>query len=111
MDAVLMGTKAIQRSSELEILPARQLFRKLAIICGHSKRKCVGQSADAGSSCARRKGSPIFSCSAIQTLSGCERNTSTTRGSNCLPEYLLISSRAAEMGSALRYGRSDIIAS
>src|SRR6185437_9648915 len=63
------------------------------------------------SSCVRRNGSPELVWSSRHNCSGCARKTFTTCGSNCVPEKRSISSRAAEIGRAFLYGRSDIIAS
>src|SRR5580704_16029921 len=46
---------------------------------------------------ASRNGEPRFSRSSIQCCSGMDINTSTTRGSNWLPEQRRISSRAWDM--------------
>ena len=52
--------------------------------------------------CASRNGEPRFSRSSIQCSSGMSMNTSTTLGSNCVPEQRLISPRACDSGRALR---------
>src|SRR6266852_1284411 len=61
--------------------------------------------------CASRKGEPRFSRNSSQCSSGMDMKTSTTLGSNCVPEQRLISPLAWESGRALRYGRSLIMAS
>src|SRR6266581_6160317 len=53
-------------------------------------------------SCARRKGEPRCSRRSSQCSSGMVINTSTTAGSNWLPEQRRISSRAWDIGKALR---------
>ena len=52
--------------------------------------------------CVRRNGEPRFSRSSIQCCSGIERKTSTIFGSNCEPPHRRISSRAWDIGRALR---------
>src|SRR5690348_11682168 len=47
----------------------------------------------------------------LQIVSGSDRNIWTASGENWRPDSLAISSRAAENGRALRYGRSDVMAS
>src|SRR5712664_2542163 len=51
---------------------------------------------------ASRNGEPRFSRRSSQCLSGMVKKTSTTFGSNWLPEQRLISSRAWDIGKALR---------
>jgi len=57
------------------------------------------------------EGEPRFSRNSSQCSSGMDMKTSTTWGSNCVPEQRLISPLACESGKALRYGRSLIMAS
>src|ERR1700687_84477 len=61
--------------------------------------------------CASLKGEPKFSRNSSQCSSGMDMKTSTTLGSNWVPEQRLISPLACERGKALRYGRSLIMAS
>src|SRR5579864_8831243 len=58
-----------------------------------------------------RNGSPVSLLTRTQNSAGRDKNAVTTFGSNCVPEYFWISARAASIGKALRYGRSDVIAS
>src|SRR3984893_687937 len=60
---------------------------------------------------AKRNGEPRFSRNSSQCSSGMDMKTSTSFGSNCVPEQRLISPLACERGKALRYGRSLIMAS
>src|SRR5256885_11511470 len=48
--------------------------------------------------CANRKGEPRFSRNSSQCSSGMDIKTSTTLGSNCVPEQRLISPLACESG-------------
>src|SRR5271154_6473688 len=103
IEAVLMGIRAMKTS---RVVVARESYLRAA----HRARLRKGTALHAGQRRRNQagfisvilKGSPIFSCSSIHTRSGCDKNTSTTLGSNCLPEYFCISARAAEIGSALR---------
>src|SRR5579863_3581711 len=89
IEAVLMGIRAMKISP---VVVARESY-----LCGARRatlRKGTNDAPEdndkndqARSSCAMRNGSPIFSCKSIHTRSGCDKNTSTTLGSNCFPEY------------------------
>src|SRR5580704_7779733 len=107
VEAVLIGTRAIvfvlfcrisQASSDLRKAPRRD----------DRRWQC---SCQAGFSWVSRYGVPMFSRNSFQRVECIVRNTSTTLGSNWDPEQRWISSCAYWIDKALRYGRSEIMAS
>src|ERR1017187_8329963 len=106
VEAVLIGTRAIVFVLFRWILQAPRNFRKTL------RRIPSGRDdLQMAFNWERRYGVPMFSRNSVQSVECILINTSTTFGSNCVPEHRWISSCACLIDNALRYTRSEVMAS